>query len=294
MINENEKELLDFYRSCQAYYDNLASIGFDEIQKKGNFQLILGLLQDADTYVDIGCGSGSFVIYAAILRNVYSIGTDISPLACKAGKKLQNKWGTNSDFVVCDAKCLPFRNQSIQKMSSFWLLEHLGKPELSLLEMARCCKKWGTIVLITPHHFSIAKVHISLLAKIATKFLGTKPVSLVQCQEILKASMKYRRNKDNLFYIHRKPRLGVGNHRSIEMADEDAITWIYSETLVNFFKKSGFAILEYDTWASLRDLILRKTDSIMKRIVYFFFKALPSVPLIKHYGPGILVIARKR
>lgn len=286
-----KKELIEFYRTCQKYFDELESCTVREKIKEASVQALFRSIESGDVYVDLGCGSGTFVISAAKLRNAYAIGTDISPAGCKLANKLSKTSRTEdkTDFIVCDADALPFKEEILDKISSFEVLEHLTNPEKSLSEMIRAAKKDGEIFLRTPHYMGGSFGPLS------------KPISILRpfarFPWFLNAYIRHRLNQNNFILIHAKPFLehtAWEAHSLKEMADKDAVSWIYSISLLDFFSRKHFTIITYDTWIYQKDALLRNPQlNKLGQFRLMSLDILSKTPFFKHFGPCIFLIVRK-
>lgn len=92
--------------------------------------------------LEVGCGEGSKL---ESLPGKVKIGTDISRTGLNAAKKrLKN-------LVEANSENLPFSNQSIEVVVSFFTLEHFTNPEAVVLEMLRVVKVGGHLVFLAPN-----------------------------------------------------------------------------------------------------------------------------------------------
>ena len=107
-------------------------------------------------FLDVGCNWGRWTITAA--KNDFKpIGIDPSLDACLAGKRIAKQLGAEADFVVADARFLPFADDAFDITFSYGVLQHLKKinAKTSLDEMARVTKVGGEIVVQMPNKYGI-------------------------------------------------------------------------------------------------------------------------------------------
>ena len=93
------------------------------------------------TILDLGCGTGHLTSLLALFHNI--IGLDLKFF------KIWKKRGGN--YIVGDARKLPFRNNSLDTILSISLLEHIDKWSNALIEISRVLKIGGIYVLQLPN-----------------------------------------------------------------------------------------------------------------------------------------------
>jgi SAM-dependent methyltransferase len=104
------------------------------------------------TFVDLGCGMGTFTIEAAA-RGATALGVDPAPAAVQAAAAVARAEGaTGARFVRGDAVALPLGHRSADLVLAADLTEHLDDVTLGriLREAARVLRTDGTLVLYTP------------------------------------------------------------------------------------------------------------------------------------------------
>lgn len=99
--------------------------------------------------LDVGCGD----------KPKGDINCDI-----KYGGLCKNFSGKISNFVLCDAQYLPFRDQAFSTAYSSQVVEHVKNPRLMTKELLRVSKK--KVEIMTPHIFSYASRGLPLLSKL--------------------------------------------------------------------------------------------------------------------------------
>ena len=105
------------------------------------------LCLETKAILDIGCGTGE-VAEAIKIRNAgqYMIGADISTKRLAIAKKNR----VLDDFVLCDIRFLPFRNNSVDSVLCLEVIEHLEKSEGT--EVLKDLEKVGRkqVIVTTP------------------------------------------------------------------------------------------------------------------------------------------------
>jgi ubiquinone/menaquinone biosynthesis C-methylase UbiE len=123
------------------------------------YQLILKMLKPVTSFegkrvLEVGCGLGVFCMHVA--RNGgEAIGLDISKSAILEAKDLTRKYAVdNVEFVVSDARYLPFIDRSEDIIVSSETLEHIANHEKAFHEFARIIDNSGYICLTVPNLIS--------------------------------------------------------------------------------------------------------------------------------------------
>lgn len=102
-------------------------------------------LQKHIAVADLGCGHGCFV---SILSKFYDVvGLDVKHYKLWARKR--------GEFIVGDARQLPFRSRSLDVILTLSLLEHINEWDLVIREIFRVLKPKGLYILQLPNlkHF---------------------------------------------------------------------------------------------------------------------------------------------
>jgi len=114
-------------------------------------------LKQEDIFLDIGVGGSGYTVIEVARNNVRSIGVDISPEGMKTAQEFaKNTLGVKShlqDFIVCSATHLPFKNESISKIVSIAVLEHIPDERRAIEEISRIMKKGGELFITVPNSY---------------------------------------------------------------------------------------------------------------------------------------------
>jgi SAM-dependent methyltransferase len=111
---------------------------------------------NGERLLDVGCNWGRWSI-AAAKKNYKPVGIDPSLDAVLAARRVSKQLGAETDFVVGDARFLPFADDSFDVGFSYSVLQHFSKEnaEMSLSEIGRTVKKNGKIFVQMPNKYGI-------------------------------------------------------------------------------------------------------------------------------------------
>ena len=113
--------------------------------------------------LDVGCNWGRWCIAAA--RKGYRVmGIEPSLGAVLAAKRLAAQLHLDAQFVVGDARYLPFPAQSFDVVHSFSVFQHFSKPNVkaSLKEVGRVLRAEGTSLIQMPNALGIRSLQVQL------------------------------------------------------------------------------------------------------------------------------------
>ena len=113
--------------------------------------------------LDVGCGDGTQTkkYYEIILKKgkvAFVVGIDINAHYLSHNGII--------DFIVGDARYLPFKDESFDLIISTEVIEHFIEGELFLNECYRILKESGVLILTTPNRSRITALPRSLIYKI--------------------------------------------------------------------------------------------------------------------------------
>ena len=104
-----------------------------------------------DTILDCGCGNGVYIDRVSEECNCRIVGVDVRVSELLVAKEMTRVSGRNIDFVLCDARHLPFRNKSFNKVLCTEVLEHVSDDIGTLCEIRRVITEAGILVLSVPN-----------------------------------------------------------------------------------------------------------------------------------------------
>lgn len=106
--------------------------------------------------LDIGCNWGRWSI-AAAMKGYKPIGIDPSLDAVLAARRVSKQLGVETDFVVGDARFLPFLDNAFDTVFSYGVFQHFSKDNVrtSLDQVARVLKPGGKTLIQMPNKYGI-------------------------------------------------------------------------------------------------------------------------------------------
>jgi len=118
------------------------------IQERFGARLIASLkIPKNGVVVDLGCFLGEKLWQLPKRRDYLAIGVDVVLSALKIAKKVGFP---NHKFIVADAQDLPFKDNSVDVVLAFDVIEHLTSPKEGFAEIARILKPGGKLLLHIP------------------------------------------------------------------------------------------------------------------------------------------------
>jgi len=111
--------------------------------------------------LDVGCGTGRHAINLATKGYKNITGIDLSPSMIRAARAVSKEKNTPVDFMVCDARELPFENEFDTALclceGAFGLLENDAENYKVLRAVHKALKKHGIFILTTLNLFRDAE-----------------------------------------------------------------------------------------------------------------------------------------
>lgn len=106
--------------------------------------------------LDVGCNWGRWTI-AAAQKGYKPTGIDPSLDAVLAARRISRQLGVEANFVVGDARYLPFATDSFDVVFSYSVLQHFSKENvrISLDEIARVLKTSGKALIQMPNKYGV-------------------------------------------------------------------------------------------------------------------------------------------
>ncbi len=111
---------------------------------------------NGERLLDIGCNWGRWSI-AAAQKGFQPIGLDPSLDAVLAARRVSRQLGVETDFIVGDARFLPFADDAFDVVFSYSVYQHLSKENVktSLDEVRRILKLNGKTLFQMPNKYGI-------------------------------------------------------------------------------------------------------------------------------------------
>jgi 2-polyprenyl-3-methyl-5-hydroxy-6-metoxy-1,4-benzoquinol methylase len=150
---------LDSFAWWQGYF-HVDSEGKSDIYRK-NFEELrlrdiaifsLGDVQNT-SILDVGCGSGLYLVTFLKLGAKYVAGQDIDESSINCAKGITEKLNLNADLKIGDCSNLQFADNTFDFVFSGDVFEHITekKKDETLKEIFRVLKPGGTVVIKTPN-----------------------------------------------------------------------------------------------------------------------------------------------
>lgn len=108
--------------------------------------------------LDAGCGDGSILFALKKHFDIALVGADFSQEALENASKNSIRKGASLECHKADTRNLPFDQNSIDKIFSLGVIEHLPDPQNAVNELARCLTPNGVLILMTPNKFSFGRI----------------------------------------------------------------------------------------------------------------------------------------
>ena len=133
--------------AIRAYEVNMSvfkSLGYWEESGKAS-----NLIPSKSSYtvLDLGCGNG---VSTSRLKAKLAVGLDLSVKQLVKSRKNHPK----TNFVVGDARKLPFKNESFDLVVAINMLHHVGNPQVVLKECYRVLKSGGRLLTVDPNLYN--------------------------------------------------------------------------------------------------------------------------------------------
>src|SRR5687767_692315 len=111
---------------------------------------------NGERLLDIGCNWGRWSI-AAARKGYQPVGLDPSLDAVLSARRVCKQLDVNADFVVGDARFLPFADNSFDTVFSYSVFQHFSKENvrISLDEIRRVLKTDGIALVQMPNRYGI-------------------------------------------------------------------------------------------------------------------------------------------
>jgi len=101
-------------------------------------------VKPSEVVLDVGCGDWAYA-YSLLDKSKMAVGCDISYNALKQAKYYARDYKNKTDFVQCDARYLPFRDNAFDRVVSFETITLIGDGYKKVFEeMRRVTKKYVT------------------------------------------------------------------------------------------------------------------------------------------------------
>lgn len=160
--HQNTVALQELERRLEEYYNGKASTEYycaaqsanEEWSPTSSHGILLSLLKDGDTVLDLGCGTG-VVAQQARAKKIKYTGIDWSNTAIETAKsKFSQKTGDAIDvnFIRGSIYETKLENKSFDVVTSMFVIEHLTRPEEFITEAMRLVRTNGILFILCPDY----------------------------------------------------------------------------------------------------------------------------------------------
>jgi SAM-dependent methyltransferase/uncharacterized protein YbaR (Trm112 family) len=113
------------------------------------------------SFLDVGCNWGRWTVAAARAGYV-PVGVDPALEAIRAARRVAAQLGVHADYVVADARRLPFRDDAFDIVFSYSVLQHFAKLEArrSIEEMGRVLAADGVVLVQMANAFGLRNLYL--------------------------------------------------------------------------------------------------------------------------------------
>ncbi|MFC1674316.1 class I SAM-dependent methyltransferase [Candidatus Omnitrophota bacterium] len=250
VVRKRELEL--FYNTSDKYFEELNRHDEEYFKKYINF--LSKYTKENQKILDLGCGNGrSTYLLGKLKEGILAIGCDISFKFLSGSSNFENN---NAAYLVTDATNLPFKNEQIDIISSFQLIEHISEVEDLLCEMIRVLKNGGLIIIMSPNLLSPFPPLRSVLNRLFNRKVergfskGIYQNLRSSIKNIIILLNKVRSGE--IKFLFRKPSLEKSNLSP----DSDSVYLANQVDLKKFLKKKGFKIINVAKGMSFIGIIL--------------------------------------
>lgn len=211
-------KILNYYRSYykdslgipnwKSLTNNQLKEDINEAKRINDLEKLLGPFKNKKI-LDVGCGTGGFVVSAANkCAKVVGLEPDEKALEVCLLKQKESRL-KNAEFLKGVGEKMPFNKEEFDIVHSLTVLEHVENVEKSITEMARVTKKGGMIYIKTPNYLSFYEGHYKLfwlpkfpkfLAKIYLKIRKRPPKFIDTINYVTPGLYKSILVKHNLSY----------------------------------------------------------------------------------------------
>ena len=180
------------------------------------------------TALDLGCGRGE-LLYHLRQKGVKAIGADFAPAALRIARRT-----AQAPVVRCDAKKLPFRDRSLDRIFFLGVLDHLHDWELKscFAEFARVLKPGGLVLADTCTNKDYYKNRSYELRKRWAANLGLKEPSPPRSDEDRALHVNEHDERDLLGFF---PRIGWRGEIEAKPNEKHLLRALYGDRLPEGF-----------------------------------------------------------
>jgi SAM-dependent methyltransferase len=111
-------------------------------------------------FLDVGCNWGRWCLAAGRL-GYDPVGIDVSLEAVRAAYRVAEQLGVEAQYLVADARTLPFREQSFPVVFSYSVLQHFQRSDAdeALAEVGRVTRSGGTALIQMANRYGVRSLY---------------------------------------------------------------------------------------------------------------------------------------
>lgn len=134
----------EYYLDYMMDQERFPRAGFNRSKRLFVERMVREHLPAGAWVLDLGCGPGW--VSHNLIGDYRVVGVDIEEDAVKLCRLLYD-----ADYLVADAFRLPYSHNRFDAVIFAETIEHLARPELALVEIARVLKPGGLVLITTPN-----------------------------------------------------------------------------------------------------------------------------------------------
>ena len=158
----NTSALQELDHRLNKYYNGKSSVEYYDAAQNANLewgpnsshQILLNLIKEGDSIIDLGCGTG-VVAQQARSKKIRYTGIDWSSTAIDSAKSkfsYQTVSEIEARFVRGSIYETGFESETFDVVTSMFVIEHLTRPENFIDEAMRLVRKGGYIFILCPDY----------------------------------------------------------------------------------------------------------------------------------------------
>lgn len=242
MFMESKKKLPFHKRSkddLKTFIKKLELQALETAEERLPLYLEVGL-KDANSVLDVGCGSGIVTRDIARLTKGKVIAVDGSEDMINVAKDVLKDY-KNVELKVCNAEALPFEDNTFDIVTCNLVLMWADNPQKVVNEMARVTKKGGKVLASLEPDYG-GKLHWPEHPKVDPIFAG---------EAIKKRGGDPRiGRKLRLLFVRAglKTKVGIGNTRIWSCEEDKSYYYHARDFYVKALKDAGLTEKEIDKW----------------------------------------------
>jgi len=186
MINDRNRrkkngQIREFFNKMSIDRDkNIIKCPILNYEQEMRQKAVIELLNpsEKELILDVGCGNARDIEFFSMIGAI-CVGIDISKGMISEAKEKTAKKNLDSEFLLCDATKIPFKNNIFDKVLCSETIEHIPNWEKTINEIQRILKKDGLLVITTPNMkslYGLTKITFDFVGKIFNIFIKKRKI----------------------------------------------------------------------------------------------------------------------